>query len=80
MIATIKMQKPIIRVQKKACGLSALHLCVWLCDKLMYLICYLLSGDLIVNNILTGYIDDCFLLAFWAEQGEVFKAPYRGAL
>ena len=25
------------------------------------------------NNILPGYIDDCFLLAFGAVQGKVFK-------
>ena len=39
----------------------------------MYLICYLLSDVFYRNYILPGYVDDCFLLAFGAVQGEVFK-------
>ena len=40
------------------CVLSALRLCVWLFDNC---------------GIQLLYIDDCFLLAFGAVQGKVFK-------
>ena len=40
------------------CVLSALRLCVWLFDNC---------------GIQLLYIDDCFLLAFVAVQGKVFK-------
>lgn len=66
------MQKPIIRAQKRLAG---------------YRLCVYASGSVITdvfnllftfrcsycNNILPGYIDDCFLLAFGTVQGEVFK-------